>query len=120
MHWAYFCADVLAHPTLEDSFGMVVLEAMAHGLPVVVSSASFCGASALLQNQQQALLLEDPRSADDLRNALRRVLYKDDLKAILVANGLTLAHKHSWQQAALDYERLYQELAGPRVRRRNA
>jgi UDP-glucose:(heptosyl)LPS alpha-1,3-glucosyltransferase len=120
MHWAYFCADVLAHPTLEDSFGMVVLEAMAHGLPVVVSSASFCGASALLQNQQQALLLEDPHRADDLRNALHRVLHENELGELLVANGLALAHKHSWQQAALAYERLYQELASPSVRRRNA
>lgn len=32
---AYAAADCLAHPTLEDSFAMVVLEAMAHGLPVI-------------------------------------------------------------------------------------
>ncbi|MBV5344326.1 MAG: glycosyltransferase family 4 protein, partial [Rhodoferax sp.] len=37
MEPAYQAADVLVHPTLEDSYGMVVLEAMAHGLPVVVS-----------------------------------------------------------------------------------
>ncbi len=34
---AYRAADLLVHPTLEDTYAMVVLEAMAHGLPVVVS-----------------------------------------------------------------------------------
>ncbi|MBZ4211837.1 MAG: glycosyltransferase family 4 protein, partial [Rhodoferax sp.] len=34
----YQSADLLVHPTTEDTFAMVVLEAMAHGLPVVVSS----------------------------------------------------------------------------------
>jgi len=33
----YECVDCLVHPTLEDSFGMVVIEALAHGLPVIVT-----------------------------------------------------------------------------------
>lgn len=45
---AYGAANCLAHPTLEDTFAMVVLEAMAHGLPVVVSSVTYCGISGLL------------------------------------------------------------------------
>ena len=36
----YLSADVYVHPTLLDSFGMAPLEAMAHGLPVVLSSAT--------------------------------------------------------------------------------
>jgi glycosyltransferase involved in cell wall biosynthesis len=43
MSLAYRAADMLVHPTLEDSFAMVVLEAMSYGLPVVVSSAQYCG-----------------------------------------------------------------------------
>ena len=39
----YFsAADIYAHPTLNDSYGMAPLEAMSHGLPVVVSFA-YCG-----------------------------------------------------------------------------
>ena len=40
----YFsAADIYAHPTLNDSYGMAPLEAMSHGLPVVVSSPAYCG-----------------------------------------------------------------------------
>jgi len=37
MEKVYASADILLHPTLEDTFGMVVLEAMSYGLPVVLS-----------------------------------------------------------------------------------
>ena len=58
---AYLAADVLVHPTLEDTFAMVVLEAMAYGLPVVVSSAAYCGISGLLSHGVNALLVHEPR-----------------------------------------------------------
>jgi glycosyltransferase involved in cell wall biosynthesis len=71
---AYCAADVLAHPTLEDSFAMVVLEAMAHGLPVVVSGGAYCGISSLLTHNVDALILEHPQNANALGQALSRVL----------------------------------------------
>jgi glycosyltransferase involved in cell wall biosynthesis len=60
---AYLAADVLAHPTLQDTFAMVVLEAMAHGLPVVVSNEVHCGIAGLLTHGDNALLLNNPRDA---------------------------------------------------------
>src|SRR5574343_547364 len=71
---AYQAADCLVHPTLEDSFAMVVLEALAHGLPVIVSGPSYCGISRQLQHMQQAWLLENPRDAQTLSLAVREVL----------------------------------------------
>ncbi|MEY2952602.1 MAG: hypothetical protein RLZZ401_689, partial [Pseudomonadota bacterium] len=56
---AYQAADCLAHPTLEDTFAMVVLEAMSWGLPVVVSGGKYCGISDLLSDGHNALLLAD-------------------------------------------------------------
>lgn len=69
---AYRAADCLVHPTLEDTFAMVVLEAMAYSLPVVVSSAKYCGISGLLEDEVNALLLDDPRDVVMLSESLRR------------------------------------------------
>ena len=63
-------ANGLVHPTLEDSFGMVVLEAMAQGLPVVVSAAPFCGLSSHLSHLHDAWLLPNPKDASALAHAM--------------------------------------------------
>ena len=76
---AYRAADLLAHPTLEDTFGMVVVEAMAYGLPVIVSAAPWCGISATLIDGEDALLLPDPRDSDRLAQLIGRLL--DDPRA---------------------------------------
>lgn len=108
---AYCAADCLAHPTLEDTYAMVVLEAMAHGLPVVISGPDYCGISRELQDGRQALLLQDPRDAAGLVRLLRRVLDDPVQQAQLRQHGLAFAQAHSWEHAALQYEALYQKAA---------
>ncbi len=48
MHKIYWVADVLVHPSYFDTFGSVVLEAMASGIPAVVSS--WAGASEIVED----------------------------------------------------------------------
>jgi UDP-glucose:(heptosyl)LPS alpha-1,3-glucosyltransferase len=105
---AYRAADVLVHPTFEDTFAMVVLEAMAHGLPVVVSGAAFCGISGLLRDGQDALLLADPRDVPSLCSQLARLLDDDSLRRLLSAGGRAFAANHDWTAAAAAYESCYQ------------
>jgi glycosyltransferase involved in cell wall biosynthesis len=104
---AYRAATMLVHPTLDDTFAMVVLEAMSHGLPVVVSGPSFCGISALLQNGRDALLLDDPKDERQLAQAITRLLTESRLAAELSAQGHVFAQAHSWEEAARRYEALY-------------
>jgi len=105
----YRSADVLVHPTLEDSFAMVVLEAMAHRLPVVVSGPAHCGISSHLRDGMDALMVHNPQDAAELAQAIEKVLASTDLQQQLTANGLSFATRHSWQEASLQYERLYQQ-----------
>lgn len=106
----YLAADCLAHPTLEDSFAMVVLEAMAHGLPVVVSGPAHCGISRQLQDGVQALLLSDPRDAASLAGRVNTLLAQPALAQQLRQHALAFAQLHSWESAALQYEHLYQQV----------
>lgn len=67
----YGAADLLVLPAVQEAFGNVVLEALASGLPAVVSRAA--GSSALLRDGLEAGVLEDPRSADELARRMRTV-----------------------------------------------
>ena len=104
---AYRAADVLVHPTLDDTFAMVVLEGLAHGLPVVVSGPAQCGISTLLKDGKDALLLTDPQDAKELAGTLKRLLTEDALQQRLSMHGREFAQGHSWERAAAEYERLY-------------
>lgn len=109
---AYMAADCLAHPTLEDTFAMVVLEAMAHGLPVLVSGPRYCGISLLLTNESNALMLADPLDARALASALRRVLEEPLLRHALAAAALTFADQYQWSFIARQQEAIYFSVLG--------
>lgn len=104
---AFCAADCLAHPTLEDTFAMVVLEALAYGLPVVVSSVQYCGISELLVHERNALILDDPRNAEALASALQRVLLDTELARQLHENGLRFARQYLWSEIARQQEQIY-------------
>jgi len=104
---AYQAADALAHPTLEDTFAMVVLEAMAHGLPVVVSAARYCGISGLLEHGVNAMVLDDPKDAVHLQQLLAQVLGDPALQARLTQGATEFARHYQWHALALKQEALY-------------
>ncbi|PKO62859.1 MAG: glycosyltransferase family 1 protein [Betaproteobacteria bacterium HGW-Betaproteobacteria-18] len=107
---AYQAADCLAHPTQEDTFAMVVLEAMAHGLPVVVSSQRYCGIAGLLTHEINALLLDDPLDALALTTALERLVQEGALVDRLSSAALDFAQQHQWATLALQQESIYRAL----------
>jgi UDP-glucose:(heptosyl)LPS alpha-1,3-glucosyltransferase len=113
---AYRAADCLAHPTLEDTFGMVVLEAMAHGLPVVVSGAAFCGIADFLTHGDNAWVLSDPRNVPQLQEALHAVLPTSELACRLAASGQAFARAHLWSAQARQQEAIYLRMAADSLR----
>jgi UDP-glucose:(heptosyl)LPS alpha-1,3-glucosyltransferase len=71
----YGAADVLVLPTLHEAFGFVVLEALAMGLPVIVSRIA--GASEILDGEMREFILDDPSDNQELRSKIERVLSLD-------------------------------------------
>ena len=108
---AYAAADCLAHPTREDTFGMVVLDAMASGLPVAVSAEHYCGISGLLTHEVNAWILADPFDASALAGTLLRLLTEPALRQGLVDAGIQFASLHQWSSIAAQQEKIYYTVA---------
>jgi UDP-glucose:(heptosyl)LPS alpha-1,3-glucosyltransferase len=109
---AYVAADILVHPSLEDTYAMVVLEAMSHALPVIVSQAAYCGISAELTHGLNALLLQDPHDAHALARSVDQLQDSPDLQKRLGESGVEFATQRTWASVALRHERLYADLQG--------
>ncbi len=101
----YSRASVFAFPSLDEGFGMPVLEAMRAGAAVVASDRSavpeVCGGAALLF---------DALNEDALANALQKACDDEKLRGRLEELGLARASQFSWQQAATQTWAVYQEL----------
>jgi UDP-glucose:(heptosyl)LPS alpha-1,3-glucosyltransferase len=85
----YFAADYLVHPTFYDPCSLVVLEALACGLPVITSR--YNGASELLTPPNEGFVVDDPHDAMALANAMGRMLdrgYLREASAAARAAGL--------------------------------
>lgn len=111
----YQCADIYVHPTLQDSFGMAPLEAMAHGLPVVLSASQYCGFAQFVHHKQDAWVLDDPKDAQSLADALFALDPRRDLRDSLIEQSAQLVQIFSWEQIAQRYESLYRTVRSERL-----
>jgi UDP-glucose:(heptosyl)LPS alpha-1,3-glucosyltransferase len=102
----YSACDALVHPTLEDTFGMVVLEAMAHGLPVVVSDDNFCGIAASLTHEHNALIVQNPKNALELAQKIEH-LFEATSYAALASHARSWAQTQSWEVLSKQQNQLY-------------
>ncbi len=115
MSLVYRAASMMVHPTLEDGFAMVVLEAMSYGLPIVVSSQRYCGISQFLQHGEGALVLDDPHDEAAIAAAISRVLGEPALRKTLSDAGLRFAAQYSWDAVVDAYVRIYSDVLGSAI-----
>lgn len=92
----YPVADTLIHPTLGDTYGMVVLEAMSHKLPVIVSSAKYCGFSEHL-DKDEAIILNDPTNSKEISQDIQTLAEKQELHIKISENGFKKSQEISWE-----------------------
>ncbi|MGI9133720.1 MAG: glycosyltransferase family 4 protein, partial [Rhodoferax sp.] len=112
MHLAYAAMDCLAHPTTQDVFPMVLLEAMAHGLAVVTTAAPYNSMADLLTDGSNVALVPDPHDHRALSSALQRVLTDADLAGRLGAGGRQFAQRYSWLEIKAQYYQVYRQAMG--------
>jgi glycosyltransferase involved in cell wall biosynthesis len=101
----YRRASIFAFPSLDEGFGMPVLEAMAAGIPVITSDRS-----ALPEVAGNAALLVNPEDTEGLRETLRRLSADGDLRNELAQRGTAQARNFSWEKAVRETWAVYQTL----------
>jgi glycosyltransferase involved in cell wall biosynthesis len=110
----YAGADCFVFPSIYEGFGFPPLEAMACGVPVVVSRTS-----SLPEVVGEAGILVEPYAVDDVVSGIVRILGDSGLRETLARKGIERAALFDWRHAANAHADLYRELAEP-YRRRNA
>jgi UDP-glucose:(heptosyl)LPS alpha-1,3-glucosyltransferase len=113
----YAAADVLALPSLQEAFGNVVLEALASGVPVVVSRS--VGAAEILTGSLARGIVDHPENAQELEATLLDVLERA-LDPCFSEDARRTGEKYSWQNHFKSLEALLIETAESRSSRRVA
>lgn len=109
----YATADVYVAPSIEDSFNLPVLEAMACGLTVIASARA--GASEIIRDGENGFCLQDPENPQQLANLLRRLYAEPDLRARIGEEAARTAQSQTWDRnAALTWEFLQGALEAKR------
>lgn len=107
----YASADAYVGPSLEDAFSLPPLEAMASGLPVIVSRKA--GVSEIVTHGKDALVLEDPKNADELALLIGQIYNDESLRRELSEQAVVTARRFTWDTNAEQMKMLFdRSLAG--------
>lgn len=101
----YQRARIFAFPSLDEGFGLPILDAMAHAVPVVTANRS-----AMPEVAGGAALLVDPYDTDALGDALARLASGGELVQDLVRRGLERARQFTWESAVERTWAVYHEV----------
>jgi glycosyltransferase involved in cell wall biosynthesis len=98
-------AELLVHPSLYEGFGLVILEAMVRGTPVLAARAT-----ALPETGGDAAAYFEPSDPDDLERTLGALLDDASARRELADRGLAHAARFSWKRTARETAAVYREL----------
>jgi len=103
----YSLAEIFLYPSLRESFGIPILEAMACGTPVITSTTS-----SMPEVAGDAALLIDPTRPEAIATAILQLQNSPAERATLVAKGLERVKQFSWRETARQVLQVYEQIAG--------
>jgi glycosyltransferase involved in cell wall biosynthesis len=101
----YTQARIFAFPSLDEGFGMPVLDAMFYGVPVITSNCS-----AMPEVAGDAAMLVDPYDESAIAESLSRLMNDAVLRDELIQKGHARAAEFTWDRAVRSTWSVYQEL----------
>lgn len=101
----YNGAMLFLYPSLRESFGIPIIEAMACGTPVITSNAA-----SMPEVSGGAAVLINPERAEELSGAIERLLTEQETRKELIEKGLLRASEFEWEFTSRKVAELYNKL----------
>lgn len=104
----YLAADMFVSTSLMESFGIVILEAMAAGLPIIVTDIA--GSRDIVKNGVNGLIIP-PSNPEVLAEKIIELLENDKLRDSISQNAKIESQKYEWEVIARKYVNVYQNVS---------
>lgn len=101
----YSMATIFLYPSLRESFGIPMLEAMGCGTPVITSETS-----SMPEVSGGKALIVDPYQPQEITEAIFKLMNDEELRQKLVREGLRQAANFTWLNMAKDVKAIYEEI----------
>jgi len=104
----YAAADAYAGPSLEDTFALPPAEAMACGLPVIVSVEN--GTSEIITHETDGMILDNASDSETLAAMILRLFEDKEFRGRLGTNASKTAQKYTWERNGRDFAEILEEV----------
>lgn len=101
----YNLATIFIYPSLRESFGLPIIEAMACGVPVITSNTS-----SMPEVANGAATLIDPFDVEDISNAFSKLTREKTYREDQIKKGYLNAEKFSWSKSATEMLSIYESV----------
>jgi glycosyltransferase involved in cell wall biosynthesis len=109
----YSQCELFLYPSLRESFGIPMLEAMRCGVPVITSNTS-----SMPEVSGDAAMIIDPYKPDEITTAMKKILNSSDLRQNMIDKGYQQSLRFSWKRMAEEVLSIYHSVYSDNQRKK--